>query len=126
MLKKFLLMMLLSVSTFAFRISDTDLDLKVKVKEKKEKEFTLKNDSNYILRYELSLEDNTNEVKVIPSTLLVPAFGEKSFRVLVRGETQGEKKYFLILDENPINLEKKGSTAKVKMKYRIEQKYVVE
>lgn len=126
MVKKIFLFMMLSISVFAFRISETDLDLKVSVNEKKEKEFTLKNDNNYILRYELSLEDSTNEVKVIPSTLLVPAYGEKSFRVLVRGESKGEKRFFLVLDENPISLEQKGSTAKVKMKYRIEQKYVVE
>lgn len=118
--------MMFSISVFAFRISETDLDLKVGVNEKQEKEFTLKNDSNYILRYELSLEDSTNEVKVIPSTLLIPAFGEKSFRVLVRGANKGEKRFFLVLDENPISLEQKGSIAKVKMKYRIEQKYVVE
>ena len=126
MIKKIIFFMILSVSTFALRINDTDLDLKVKLGERKVKEFILKNDNNYILRYKISLMENSEEVSVSPSTLLIPAFEEKKIKIVVRGMIKGEKKYKLILEEDKLDLKTKGSSAKIKMKYRIEQKYVVE
>lgn len=119
-------MMLLSISTFAFTINETALDLKVKVGERKEKKFILENENTYALRYKISLEGSNKEVKVTPNILIVPSFEQKEFEISVMGITKGEKKYKLILEEDAIDLKSKVSSAKIKMKYRIEQKYVVE
>lgn len=126
MLKKILLFLILSFSAFALKIDDVDMNKTVKVGERASKTFKLSNDKKYPLRYRLSIENNVKGVKVIPSTLLIPAFSEKSFKVSVEGINKGEKVYFLVLDEEPINLQTEGSSAKIKMKYRIEQKYTVE
>lgn len=126
MLKKILLFLILSFSAFALKIDDVDMNKTVKVGERASKTFKLSNDKKYPLRYRLSIENNVKGVKVIPSTLLIPAFSEKSFKVSVEGINKGEKVYFLVLDEEPINLQTEGSSAKIKMKYRIEQKYMVE
>lgn len=126
MIKKTLLFMILSMSIFALRTSDINMDIKVKEGEKGSKIFILENAKEYPLRYRLSIENDVYGVKVTPNTLLIPAFSSKSFEVLVDGDTQGEKSYFLILEEEILNLKSEGSNAKIKMKYRIEQKYVVE
>ena len=126
MLKKILLFLILSFSAFALKIDDVDMNKTVKVGERASKTFKLSNSKKYPLRYRLSIENNVKGVKVIPSTLLIPAFSEKSFKVSVEGINKGEKVYFLVLDEEPINLQTEGSSAKIKMKYRIEQKYMVE
>lgn len=126
MIKGIILFMVLSISTFAFRISDTKLDLKVKVGEKKEKTFILKNDNKYSLRYKLGLENNVKGVMITPTTILIPAYGQKEFKVSVEGISKGEKRYKLILDEDVIGVRTQGSSAKIKMKYRIAQKYIVE
>lgn len=118
--------MILSMSIFALRTSDINMDIKVKEGEKGSKTFILENAKEYPLRYRLSIENDVYGVKVTPNTLLIPAFSSKSFEVLVDGDTQGEKSYFLILEEEILNLKSEGSNAKIKMKYRIEQKYVVE
>lgn len=126
MIKKTLLFLILSMSIFALRTSDINMDIKVKEGEKGSKTFILENAKEYPLRYRLSIENDVYGVKVTPNTLLIPAFSSKSFEVLVDGDTQGEKSYFLILEEEILNLKSEGSNAKIKMKYRIEQKYVVE
>lgn len=126
MIKKILLFFILSFSMFALKINDTDMDVSIKMGEKREKTFTLTNDKSYPLRYKLSIENNIKGVSVTPKTLVIPAFEKKEFKVSVFGDKKGEKKYFLVLEENGLNLDKKGSSAKIKMKYRIKQKYGVE
>lgn len=126
MIKKILLFLILSLSTFALKSPDVDMNVSVKVGERREKKFTLINDKSYPLRYKLSIADGSGAESVTPTTLLIPAFEKKDFQVSVIGKSKGEKKYKLILEEDALNLNQGGSSAKIKMKYRIEQKYVVE
>lgn len=126
MIKKILLFLILSLSTFALKSPDVDMNVSVKVGEKREKKFTLINDKSYPLRYKLSIANGSGAESVTPTTLLIPAFEKKDFQVSVIGKSKGEKKYKLILEEDALNLNQGGSSAKIKMKYRIEQKYVVE
>lgn len=126
MIKKILLFLIFSLSIFALKSPDIDMDISVKVGEKREKKFTLINDKSYPLRYKLSIANGSGVESVTPATLLIPAFERKDFKVSVVGKNKGEKKYKLILEEDALNLNQGGSSAKIKMKYRIEQKYVVE
>lgn len=125
MLKKIVFFLILSVASFAFKIDSLDFDKTIAIDEKATQVYTLTNNKNYPLRYQLSIEESDKNISVTPKTLLIPAHSEKKFSVAVTGASKGEKHYFLILEEEGVNLENKGSYAKLKMKYRIEHKYWV-
>lgn len=125
MLKKIIFFLILNVGAFAFKIDNLDFDGTMGIGSKESKSYVLTNTKNFPLRYRLNIEGNPENIVVSPKTIIVPPHSEKSFSIVVTGKKEGENHYFLILEEEGLNLENKGSFAKLKMKYRIEQKYWV-
>lgn len=125
MIKKIILFMILCVSSFAFKISSTNFDKEMGIGESKSEVYTIYNKKNYPLRYKASIEKNPTNIKVEPKNILIPANSSKDIEVSVVGDKVGEQRYFLLLEEEALNLENSGTQAKLKMKYRIEHKYRV-
>lgn len=129
MLKKIgmiLVFLVLSVCSFGLKIDSVDFDEKIKVGESVTKEFTLLNSNDTHIQYMLEVEGKPKNIKVEPSNIVIPPFESKKFKITVVGDKIGENSYFLVLRENKLNIDEKVTQVKVKMNYRIEQKYIVE
>lgn len=126
MIKKIIFFFLISLNIFAFKIDSLNFDQKIKIGEKASKEFFLENNKDNIVRYKISIEGNKKNIKVSPNNLIISKGKSKSFTITIDGKGKlGEHTYFLIIEEEVVNLEKKESAAKIKLKYRIEQKYYI-
>lgn len=126
-MKNIVIILFFVFSTFSMglKIDDVDFDQEMVLGEKATKEFFLENKKNEIPRYKLGIEEREKSVSVKPQVLILRPGDRKSFKVTAQGKRQGEYRYFLILQEEMIDLEKNKKDVKIKTKYRIRQKYNV-
>lgn len=89
------------------------------------KEHTIKNNDNYIIRYDFSIEDNNN-VKVEPNFLILEPNEEKNFKVYITPEKDfKEKTYYLIIKEKVLNKDNNKNSLNINLTSRILQKYTI-
>ena len=124
-MRKILIFLFINVSLFALNIDSTRLDLQLVMGQRAKKSFTIVNNKDYPLRYSSYIEKNGENIKVSPNFFILPAHSKKVIEITVFGEKRGEYRYFWILEEEKLDLNSKGNSVKLNMKYRIEQKYVV-
>lgn len=120
-----LIFLILSVCSFSLKIDSVDFDKEISIGGIATKEFTLQNPNDTHVQYQLEIEKKPKNIKVEPSNFIIPPFESKKFRITVVGDKVGKNSYFLVLKENKLNIDEEVTQVKVKMNYRIEQKYIV-
>lgn len=89
------------------------------------KEHTIKNNDNYTIRYDFSIEGN-NKVKVEPDFLILSPNEEKNFKVYITPEKNfKEKTYYLIIKEKVLNKDNNKNSLNINLTSRILQKYTI-
>lgn len=116
----------MGISVFAIKIDETKFDKKVILGSSTSKKFTLTNNKDKVIRYNLSVEGDKKNISVEPKRLLIGSGESKSFTVKVSGDKQGKASYYLVVDEDIIDLKPEANQMKIKMKYRFKQNYEVE
>lgn len=119
------LFFIFSTLIMGLKIDDVDFNQEIFLGEVATKEFFLENKKTETLRYKFSIEETDENVHVRPTVLILKPGDRKSFKVIAEGNKTGEYRYFLVLQEEVINLEKSKKEMRVKMKYRLKQKYNV-
>lgn len=102
-MKKILIFLLFSFISFSYEISSLDFSKEILKGNKEFKEYTLKNNENYTIKYDFSIE-NDKDVSVAPTNLILMPGEEKKFKIFVTAnKNKGKYNYFLIIKEKVIH-----------------------
>lgn len=116
---------LFSYLSFSYEISDLDFSKEILKGNTEFKEYTLKNNDEYIVRYDFYIEDD-KDVLVSPTNLILMPGEEKKFKIFVKADKEkGKHSYFFVIKEKIVNKEKKKNELVVNLTSRIFQEYLI-
>lgn len=124
MKKIIILICLFSIINFTYEITNLKYVKEISSKSKNDfKEYTIKNNEDYIIRYDFFIEGN-DKVEITPKNLILLPNEEKTITAYITPENKiGKKNYYLIIKEKIINKEEKNNELRINLTSRILQEY---
>lgn len=117
------MILLLPKFSFAFKIDELKFGKILEPNKKTNKVFTLTNNENNAILYEISIEGDSN-VKAIPSLLrLLPQQSKKFTLEIIANNLKGDYNYFLVIKE--IKKEKLSQGIDLNKIVKIKQAYTI-